>query len=90
MEFSEGRKDTPGRYKRDCDLSIIEWSILKQSIMEHTEEEKGLFMGKHSPYTSIEDGWKKKIRSWEGDSPMRQSPLLHRLQGKVTHCLSCK
>lgn len=30
MEFSEGRKDTPGRYKRDCDLSIIEWSILKK------------------------------------------------------------
>lgn len=32
MEFSEGRKDTPGRYKRDCDLSIIEWSILRKSL----------------------------------------------------------
>lgn len=68
MEFSEGRKDTPGRYKRDCDLSIIEWSILKKRKVSSWESIVHILL--------LRMGGKKKIRSWEGDSPMRQSSLL--------------
>lgn len=33
--------------------------------MEHNKEEKGLCMGKHSPYTSVEDE-RKKIKELGG------------------------